>query len=129
MGKYSNSVISCPVNVEVYDKSGNKVLTVYDGQESSGNVGDIYYNVMYHPLDQDYVKIINLPQDSGYTLKCIATDMGKVEYYVTDIGADGTAERKETDDIPISKGSTIEITNIAEEKPSCKLLDEKGNVK
>ena len=129
LGKYSNSVISCPVNVEVYDKSGNKVLTVYDGQESSGNVGDIYYNVMYHPLDQDYVKIINLPQDSGYTLKCIATDMGKVEYYVTDIGADGTAERKETDDIPISKGSTIEITNIAEEKPSCKLLDEKGNVK
>ena len=129
LGKYSNSVISCPVNVEVYDKSGNKILTVYDGKESSGNIGDIYYNVTYHPLDQDYVKIINLPQNNGYTLRCIATDMGKVDYFVSDISADGTAKRKETDDIPVFKGSTIAITNIEEDKPSCKLLDEKGSVK
>ena len=126
---YSSSVVACPVDVEVCDKAGKTVLTVYDGKESSGNVNGIYYNVYYHPLDEDYVKVINLPVNGGYTLKCKANDLGKVEYYVSTMSKDGCVTRKEVVEIPVQKGNQIQITNIADKQPTCKLIDNNGSVK
>ena len=126
---YSSSVVACPVDVEVCDKTGKTVLTVYDGKESAGNVNGIYYNVYYHPLDEDYVKVINLPVNGGYTLKCKANDLGKVEYYVSTISKDGGVTRKEAVEIPVQKGNQIQITNISDNQPTCKLIDNNGSVK
>lgn len=126
---YASSVVACPVDVEVCDKTGKTVLTVYDGKESSGNVNGIYYNVYYHPLDEDYVKIINLPVTGEYTLKCKANDLGKVEYYVSTISKDGGVTRKEAVEIPVQKGNQIQITNISDNQPICKLIDNNGSVK
>ena len=126
---YSSSVVACPVDVEVCDKTGKTVLTVYDGKESSGNVNGIYYNVYYHPLDEDYVKVINLPVNGEYTLKCKANDLGKVEYYVSTISKEGGTTRKEAAEIPVQKGNQIQITNISDNQPTCKLIDNNGSVK
>ena len=127
--KYASSTVSCPVDVDVCDSSGKTILTVYDGKESMGNVNGIYYNVYYHELDQDYVKIINFPENSGYTLRCKANDIGKVDYIVSTISGNGTSVRKETNEIPIQKGNRIEITNISQDQPTCKLIDNNGAVK
>lgn len=127
--RYVSSTVSCPVDVEVCDSSGKTILTVYDGKESTGNVNGIYYNVFYHELDQDYVKIINFPENSGYTLKCKANDIGKVDYFVSMISDNGISTRKETGEIPVQKGNQIQITNISKNQPTCKLIDNKGIVK
>ena len=127
--KYASSTIACPVDVEVCDKSGRTILTVYDGKESSGNVNGIYYNVYYHVLDQDYVKVINFPEESGYILRCKANDMGKVEFSISTISANGNDVRRETTEIPVQKGNQIEIANISKDNPICKLIDNKGTVK
>ena len=127
--KYASSTIACPVDVEVCDKSGRTILTVYDGKESSGNVNGIYYNVYYHALDQDYVKVINFPEENGYTLRCKANDMGKVEFSISTISANGNDVRRETTEIPVQKGNQIEIANISKDNPICKLIDNKGTVK
>ena len=127
--KYASSTVSCPVDVDVCDSSGKTILTVYDGKESSGNVNGIYYNVYYHDLDQDYVKIINFPENSGYTLRCKANDIGKVDYIVSTISGNGTSVRKETNEISIQKGNQVEITNISQDQPTCKLIDNNGAVK
>ena len=127
--KYASSTIACPVDVEVCDKSGRTILTVYDGKESSGNVNGIYYNVYYHVLDQDYVKVINFPEKSGYILRCKANDMGKVEFSISTISANGNDVRRETTEIPVQKGNQIEIANISKDNPICKLIDNRGTVK
>ena len=127
--KYASSTIACPVDVEVCDKSGRTILTVYDGKESSGNVNGIYYNVYYHVLDQDYVKVINFPEESGYILRCKANDMGKVEFSISTISANGNDVRRETTEIPVQKGNQIKIANISKNNSICKLIDNKGTVK
>ena len=129
MNRYLSSVVACPVDVTVCNASGSPVLTVRDGQESSGTVNGIYYNVYYNPLEQDYAKIINLPSSGGYTLKCTGNDLGKVYYSVSSISADGSLTRKEADEIPVKKGSQIQIDNISSQTPICKLEDKDGSKK
>lgn len=118
------SVIACPVNVEVYDASGNLVLTVQDGTESEGYVNDIYYKVTYQPLSNDYSKIIRFPNTSGYTLKCIATDLGAVDYSVSSISDEGAYNWKEAMEIPVKTGNEIVVSGIAEETPICTLTQD-----
>ena len=129
MNQYLSSVVACPVDVMVYDFSGNNVLTVHDGKTSSGTVNGIYYNVYYNALEQDYVKVINLPLKGGYTLKCVGNDLGKVNILVSSISEDGSIIRKDAGEIPVKKGSQIQVDNISGPVPVCKLEDKDGNKK
>ncbi|MCI9595957.1 MAG: Ig-like domain-containing protein [Firmicutes bacterium] len=118
------SVIACPVDVEIRDASGKLIQTVHDGTPVEGYVKDIYYCVAYQPLDQDYVKIIRFPSDKGYTLKCIGTGLGTVDYSLTTIAENGINTRKESKSIPVKKGSTVEISGMSENKPDCVLRED-----
>ena len=129
MNQYLSSVVACPVDVMVCDSSGNNVLTVSDGKTSSGTVNGIYYNVYYNALEQDYVKVINLPLKGGYTLKCAGNDLGKVNISVSSISEDGSIIRKDAGEIPVKKGSQIQVDNISGPVPVCKLEDKDGNKK
>ena len=129
MNQYLSSVVACPVDVMVCDSSGNNVLTVSDGKTSSGTVNGIYYNVYYNALEQDYVKVINLPLKGGYTLKCAGNDLGKVNISVSSISEDGSIIRKEASEIPVKKGSQIQVDNISGSIPVCRLEDKDGKKK
>ena len=82
MNQYLSSVVACPVDIMVCDSFGNDVLTVHDGKTSSGTVNGIYYNVYYNALEQDYVKVINLPLKGGYILKCVGNDLYFCFFYI-----------------------------------------------
>ena len=129
MNQYLSSVVACPVDIMVCDSFGNDVLTVHDGKTSSGTVNGIYYNVYYNALEQDYVKVINLPLKGGYILKCVGNDLGKVNISVSSISEDGSIIRKDAGEIPVKKGSQIQVDNISGPVPVCKLEDKDGNKK
>ena len=129
MNQYLSSVVACPVDIMVCDSFGNDVLTVHDGKTSSGTVNGIYYNVYYNALEQDYVKVINLPLKGGYILKCVGNDLGKVNISVSSISEDGSIMRKDAGEIPVKKGSQIQVDNISGPVPVCKLEDKDGNKK
>ena len=115
----STSVVACPVNVEIYDAAGKMVERVYDGKESEGYTGDIYYNVFYNPVADDYVKIIRLPADEGYSLKCEATDTGSVDYYFSAFDKDGNVVQKEIENIPVETGNSVQIPDTSGNRTEC----------
>lgn len=110
---------ACPVNVEIYDAAGKMVERVYDGKESEGYTGDIYYNVFYNPVADDYVKIIRLPADEGYSLKCEATDTGSVDYYFSAFDKDGNVVQKEIENIPVETGNSVQIPDTSGNRTEC----------
>ena len=107
MKKIMSISVSCPVDVEVYNKNGKLLLTVKDGKESSGYKNGIYYYVQYHPLDKDYTKTICYPENSGYTLKYVGKSSGRVDSNIMEIKEDGSAKNSFVDNISIKKGSLI----------------------
>ena len=119
----STSVVACPVNVGIYDASGNLVVTLADGSETEGYIGDIYYKVSYNPLSDDYVKIIRTPVNGGYTLKCDATDMGKVDFYTSVVSDEGVTVANEVDNIPVEKGKTIVIPDTSGNDTQCTVVN------
>ena len=126
---YCSTVVSCPVNVEVYDANSNLVTTVYDGQESSGAIGEVSYDVYYNPIDGDYDKILHLPENEGYTIKIIGTDLGKVDCQMSSIDEEGNLETKAFDNIPIAKDDVIRIDNIAVEQQEYSIIRDKTQEK
>ena len=115
----STSVVACPVDVEIYDAAGKMVERVYDGKETEGYTGDIYYNVFYNPVADDYVKIIRLPADEGYSLKCEATDTGSVDYYFSAFDKDGNVVQKEIENIPVETGNSVQIPDTSGNRTEC----------
>ncbi|MCO7121697.1 leucine-rich repeat protein [Ihubacter massiliensis] len=119
----STSVIACPVDVQIYDASGRLVCTVHDGSSSEGYLDDIYYAVLYNPLENDFVKIIRTPIDKNYSLRCLANDLGQVDYSISTISEQGINIRKEAQGIPIKQGDEISISDLSGDNPTCKLLE------
>ena len=101
----STSVVACPVDVEIYDVSGNLIHTMKDGVEESGTIGNIYYSVVHEPVKDDYIKIVRLPVNSGYSLKCKAVDLGMVDFHTSTISDDGSEVQKSVFNIPVQKGN------------------------
>lgn len=127
--KISTSLIACPVDVEIYDASGKLVTTIYDGQETEGYIGDIYYSVSYNPISDDYVKTIRVPEDGGYSLKCVANDIGSVDYSLSVIGEDGSSIQQEVDNIPVESGNSIIIPDTSGKKTECVLKSDDNTEK
>ena len=129
LDEMSTSIVACPVDVSIYDSAGNCVYTLYDGTETSGYLNGIYYSVSYQPLDDDYIKVIRLPQNSGYTLKCNANDLGSVDYSLLTISDDGEMEKQEINNIPVDKGNTILVSDTSGQNTECSLEKEGEKVK
>ena len=69
------AVVACPVDVEVYDKTGAIVGRV------TNNIVDVSVSkILLHVIDD--VKYIFLPNEDGYSMKLNATDNGNMTYGV-----------------------------------------------
>ena len=129
LSEISTSVVACPVNVEVRNSSGKLILTIYDGKETEGYIGDIYYSAFYNPISKDYTKIVRLPVNGGYSLKCTGTDLGVVDYYQTTISDDGSTTQQEVNNIPVQKNSQVIISENAEKQSVCTLKEGDKEIK
>ena len=105
--------ISCPVNVQVFDRDNNLLVTLYDGKETEGTIGEVDYSVKYNPLDDDYMKFVILPENSGYYVKAIGLDLGKVDGIISTIDEEGDSEISKFTDVMIDKNTSILIENLS----------------
>lgn len=109
---------SGPVDVEVYTAGGKLVAMAKDGEESSGHTEDIYHYVRHQKLDDNYVKILCFPEDSGYTLKYKGKDIGTVDSVILNITEEGAAERKYIENIRVKNDTVITVGSLSSDAPS-----------
>ncbi|NLA77475.1 MAG: hypothetical protein GX851_06570, partial [Clostridiales bacterium] len=106
--------VACPVNVEVYNGSGELVTTLNDGSESFFANDDGVFSVAYD--GQNYVKCIDICNDSyTYIISCIGD--GKMcvnQRYDRD---DGTTVNYTAKDITIQKGMRFTLSSTVNDMP------------
>lgn len=89
--------VKCPVDVYIYDKSGNEVVQI---------VADLLQYVVDGLLVHIYEseKYIALPANQEYSVKIIATDAGSMDYQVLEYDENLTIEKELVkNDIPLVK--------------------------
>lgn len=116
-------IVSCPVDVMLYDEDGTQVLLAEDGKESSGCVGDVYYYVKYHKVDDDYVKIFCFPDNRRYTIKCVGRNLGTVDSSITNITEEGQADRRYFENVAVEKDTVITIDSVSTDSDSYTVED------
>lgn len=104
---------SCPVNVEVYDKDNNLVLTMEDGKEVNGDVNGITYETYYNSMSNDYNKIINVDKNAGYSFKAVGRGKGVLYGYFSTIDSTGKLITEQISNIPVDKDTVISIPSSA----------------
>ena len=92
-----NMTVACPVNIAIYNQSGNTVLQIVNN-EVVYNSGEIVATVCNN------IKYITLPDDS-YNVKIIAIDDGVMSYSVSNFNVfEDMSKTIHFDNIRISKG-------------------------
>lgn len=119
-----STTISCPVDVKVFDGENQCVLTVEDGKEYSGNEGGIYFYEYYHPLDNDYVKVVQLPEDKGYSIQCVATGEGIVDTMVSNIDSEGNKNEIHAENIVVNNKDTVKLDAVSIDMKECYVTDD-----
>jgi len=119
--------VSCPVDVEVYDKNGVKLLTVKDGTECQGYEKGIYYYCVYNPLAGDYDKYIYYSEDKNYNVKIVGNDLGLADCSVSRVDNNGYLSEFYFENKEIDKDTVIELYNISKEGVDYKITDIKGS--
>lgn len=102
----TKKIIKCPVDVEVYDRPGNLILTMKDGEESDVTNDLGRFLVLYNAYTDDYMKIVCLNRKDSCDIKLIAKADGLVDYVESSSDSD-TA--KSFDNVVVSEGDTILI--------------------
>ena len=103
--------VACPVDVEVYNSAGKKVLTIKNGQEIPVTTsGDIVYMEYQNPGNGEYGKIVILPKNAGYTLKYVGTGLGSMSLQTMNMSAE-TVSEKYLQNIPVAKGTVAEVSD------------------
>lgn len=106
--------ISCPVDIQVFDKNGGYLFTIKDGKEMAEQLDGLRYNVEYDQLVDDYNKILTFNPETGYSLKLVGYSTGCVDYLVMYKDENGLSRYKTINNIPIEKGTEISIKHIDE---------------
>ncbi|MDO5137436.1 MAG: leucine-rich repeat protein [Oscillospiraceae bacterium] len=102
--------VACPVNVEVYDSNDNLVCTIYDGKEYSGKIEDIQFSTYYSSITDEYVKIIMIPEGSGYYYNIIGNDLGITNCELTRLDDEGIISSVFVNNIKTDNNTKIIIT-------------------
>lgn len=105
----SKTVISCPVNVEVYAPDETYITTLYDGMESDLTNDYGRFAVVYRAYTGDYAKIICLSATGNYKFRIIGTDDGLVDFEMAAI-EEGAVESYTFNNIATSKNAVFEIS-------------------
>ncbi len=119
--------VSCPVDVEVYDEKGVKLLTVKDGTECQGYEKGIYYYCAYNPLAGDYDKYIYYSEDKNYNVKIVGNDLGLADCSVSRVDDNGYLSEFYFENKKIDKNTVIELYNISKEGVGYKVTDLNGS--
>ena len=97
------TVVNCPVDVEVYDSSDRLVAAVYNNvpQQIEGSAIVAF-------VDENGQKIFYLPSDEEYRIEVVATDDGKVTYTVQEQDLEtGKTKLINYNNMTVSKGDAI----------------------
>lgn len=118
--------VACPVNLEVYDESGTKLLTLLDGIESQGFENGIYYYCSFNTLSEDYEKYIYYNEENNYSIKLEGTDLGLVDCAVSSIDDDGRAVEYYFNNEKIDNNTVMIIDNISKDSVEYKVEKKDG---
>lgn len=101
--RYTKTLIECPVDIEVYDFSGNLCGVIKD------NKVDTAYNDIYMYVDDDKKYVYLSAND--YYLKLVGNDSGLMDYAVEEYNYDGSLVRKiDYKDVPLNSGKQYTAT-------------------
>lgn len=94
-------MVECPVDVHVYDDSGNLLAKVTDAETI---VSDKFICVASY----DGKKFVSMPSTDEYDIKIVATDSGKMDYTVLEYSSDINIRRVVFEDIVLEKDDVFE---------------------
>ena len=77
--------------------------------EIKGENQDVKYLVKYNLFENDYIKAVCFPEDSGYILKYKGTDIGTVDSMVTTLKNDGVSGSQYFENVVVHKGDIITV--------------------
>lgn len=101
------AVISCPVDVKVFDSDGKVVAVIADG--SISDISNEYGRFMsvYNPYSKDYTKVIYLKNYDDYTYQIIGKNDGMVSLQMFEDGGVVTGFRN----VAIDENTIIKATD------------------
>ena len=105
--------VFCPVDVDLVDENNNVLVSVSDGEEMSGRIGDIFYWAYYNPDEDDYSKVILYPQDRNYSIKIQGNDTGNVTALFTEFDDDGAAKCLSMTEVKVDDQTVISLDHIS----------------
>lgn len=124
--QYNQKIIAqCPVDMEIYDNSGNLVYSIKDGEES--DVANEYGRFVstYRAFTGDYTKIASLNDTDKYTIKLKGTDTGIVTTTLTTMDNNGNAKVFKLNYNEINKGGCIQFES--DQNPPSAQIDIDGD--
>lgn len=104
------SVISCPVNVEVYTVDGTLIATLNDGEISDVTNAYGRFAVVFDSYSGDYVKVVCLNNKENYMFRLIGADSGLVNMDFAQAGGNNSTVYT-FNNVPIYTDMVIE-TNV-----------------
>lgn len=125
--QFATGTFSCPVNIEIYNENDERIITLEDGKEVSGQKDGVNYEVYYNPETKEYDKLISIDNFQNYYVKIIGLDKGVVNSSVDTIGANGVLKSYRFNDVPVEKGTVVTTSIINVNEPfTYKIVDGNG---
>lgn len=125
--KIATGTFSCPVDIEIYNDNDERIITLEDGKEISGQKDGLNYEVYYNPETKEYDKLVSVDNRQNYYVKIIGLDKGVVNSSVDTMGINGALKLYRFNDVPIEKGTIITTSIINTSKPfTYKVVDGNG---
>ena len=107
---YNTVLISCPVDVLIFDHNRDLLYTIVDGKEEKGQIANnLFYSEVFNPISDDYFKYVCIPMDTDYEIKIKSNDLGTVDCIYEAIKGDGISEYTMFEDVKVDKGTSIDV--------------------
>lgn len=81
--------IACPVSVTVLDAGGNELVTLNDYEMDTVDLDEGFFSVEKDSETGEYIKILNLFDDSGCSIRINGLDSGSMDVQVSYISENG----------------------------------------
>ena len=112
--------VHSPVNINIYDSSGNHTGPIADGFET--NIPGSSYDIL------DDAKFVFVPDDGSYSIKFAATDQGSFDFKIRKYENDAISQEILYKDIPLTTVTKAETQfNTFSGQSPIVYLDEDGN--
>ena len=109
----SKAVINCPVDVYVYNQSGELIVELKDGVESDVTNEYGRFAVMKQSYSGEYAKIVALNNPDEVVIKSVAHSQGLVDYSFASAN-DGEVKTCSISNVSVDNGAIISTSNNAQ---------------